>query len=214
MAAAANTAEHHRPTAGQRGLSLCQDAALVLLSGVFFYAHARKVIEDGNLVNVGFALDQLILIAMFLTRRRARVVSRRPWDWVVAIGGWLPLLVRPTDADGMSQVIGGTLQVMGALLVVVGMCYLGRSFGVVAANRGLKINGPYRFVRHPVYAAHAIALCGFVVANPTVWNAAILVANLTLQVLRIRAEERLLTESAEYGEYRARVRWRVVPGVY
>ncbi len=31
---------------------------------------------------------------------------------------------------------------------------LGLSFGVVAANRGVKIGGPYSFIRHPMYAGY------------------------------------------------------------
>jgi protein-S-isoprenylcysteine O-methyltransferase Ste14 len=35
-----------------------------------------------------------------------------------------------------------------------------------------------------------------------------------MQLLRIRAEERLLRETAGYADYAARVRWRLVPGLY
>ena len=57
-------------------------------------------------------------------------------------------------------------------------------------------------------------MVGFLVANPSVLNAALLVLTTACQLMRIRAEERILTETADYAEYRARVRWRLVPGLY
>jgi protein-S-isoprenylcysteine O-methyltransferase Ste14 len=33
---------------------------------------------------------------------------------------------------------------------------LGRSFGFVAADRGLRASGPYAMVRHPVYASYLL----------------------------------------------------------
>ncbi len=203
-----------RRTPAQRRLSMLQDSALICVSVIFFFMQTRRAIDEHSLVNIGFALEQAILIGAFLTRRRAQVTSRRPFEWVVAIGGWLPLLGQPADGDVLGRGIGAAIQIAGLGLVVLGMCYLGRSFGVVAANRGLKINGPYRFVRHPVYSAHAITFTGFLVANPSAWNAGLFVATCVMQVLRIRAEERVLTESAEYAQYRQRVRWRVLPGLY
>src|SRR5690606_32669038 len=102
----------------------------------------------------------------------------------------------------------------GLGLTCYAMLTLGRSFGVVAANRGLKINGPYRLVRHPIYLAHTITLMGFVVANFTPLNLAIALVTTALQILRIRAEERVLSATGDYDSYRGRVRWRLLPGVF
>jgi protein-S-isoprenylcysteine O-methyltransferase Ste14 len=34
------------------------------------------------------------------------------------------------------------------------------------------------------------------------------------QILRLLAEERLLSQDAEYAEYMTKVRWRLIPGVF
>jgi len=190
-----------------------QDAALVLVSTLFFWANVREAL-DGHLRNIPFAFEQGLLVFMFLSRRRAIATSSRPMDWVVAIGGWTALLLRPHDGDSLPQLVGTGIQVAGLCLVFIGFSYLGRSFGVVAANRGLKVNGPYRIVRHPIYFAHFVTMSGYIVGNPTPWNIAIFAITAVFQVLRIRAEERILSDTANYAEYRQRVRWRLLPGIW
>ena len=38
---------------------------------------------------------------------------------------------------------------IGLYVQISGKLILGRSFGLIAANRGIKVAGPYRIVRHP-----------------------------------------------------------------
>jgi protein-S-isoprenylcysteine O-methyltransferase Ste14 len=196
-----------------RRLNYLQDALLVCVSALFFYAQVVAVTR-GNFLSVAFAAEQAILVALFLFRRRSRATSRRPFDWIVAAGGFLPLLARPNEGDGSLALAGFILQTGGFFLVVAGMLALGRSFGVVAANRGLKVSGPYRVVRHPIYLAHIISTGGYVMTNFSYWNLAIYLATATCHLLRIRAEERVLTLTDSYADYARRVRWRLIPGLY
>ncbi|MBK8558833.1 isoprenylcysteine carboxylmethyltransferase family protein [Candidatus Amarobacter glycogenicus] len=198
-----------------RRLSYVQDAALVCVSALFFYVHARHVIESHSVTNVFFAVEQGLLVGMFLMRRRSENTSTRPADWVVAtIGGWLPLALRPHETGGSAELIGAGISMIGLTCVIVSFATLGKSFGVVAANRGLKVGGPYQFIRHPIYFSHATTMTGFVVANFWSYNVAILAIVTTFQVLRIAAEERVLVATSDYASYKARVRWRLVPGLY
>ncbi len=195
---------------------MVQDAALVVVAGLFVYAHATRLIVHGELTSLIFAIEQSMLVVMFLVRRRSQATSPRVSDWIVAsIGGWLPLALRPHATDmGSLAVAGVGLQMVGACMTLVGYRYLGRSFGVVAANRGLKIAGPYRLVRHPIYATHMVTTGGFLAANLSPLNVG-LVAVITLaQLARINSEERLLTETADYASYRTQVRWKLLPGVF
>ena len=91
---------------------------------------------------------------------------------------------------------------------------LRRSFGVVAANRGVKANGPYRLIRHPMYAGYALTHIGFLLAGPTLWNLAIYITVLTIAVRRIVAEERVLREDAAYRALVEKVRYRLLPWVF
>src|SRR5262245_15065178 len=101
----------------------------------------------------GVLLAQEICCAVFaLTRRPATIVV--PWTSTAAMLDWLglylPLLLRP-DTTAVAPAIaflGLVLQLLGGVLAIWAVLTLGRSFGVVAAHRGLQTGGPYRSVRH------------------------------------------------------------------
>ena len=200
----------------KRRASYLQDAILVVVSAVFLYVHARHVLVDGSITSVGFALEQAVLVGIFLFRRRSYATSTRPSDWLVAaVGGWLSFAFQPQTGASLALGATGTaVQFTGLLMAAGGFLYLGRSFGIVAANRGLKVRGPYRLVRHPIYLAHLVTSTGFLIANFHPINLALYTIVLVAQLLRIRAEERVLTETAEYDAYRATTRWRIIPGLY
>ena len=200
----------------RRLASTAQDAGLVVISALFFYVHARHVFVDHSVTSVFFAVEQAILVGVFLARRRSFATSVRPFDWVVAtLGGWLPLALRPAGGSPEGVVVLATVvQLLGLSLTCHGFWSLGRSFGVVAANRGIKRGGPYAFVRHPIYLSHTITTGGFVLANPSTFNALLYVAVTVFQLLRIVAEERVLTSSGDYATYAQQVRWRLIPGLF
>lgn len=203
------------PSPWRRRLSIAQDAALVVVSALFFYAHGRSALEGHSAASAFFALEQALLVGIFLTRRRPIYTSTRFYDWCIAtVGGWFALASRPAPSDGVLESYGIGLQIVGLTWVIVSFATLGRSFGVVAANRGLKTAGPYRLVRHPIYLGHNITLAGFLLANLWWWNAFVFATVLIFQILRIQAEERVLRATSEYDTYARRVRWRLLPGVY
>jgi protein-S-isoprenylcysteine O-methyltransferase Ste14 len=84
----------------------------------------------------------------------------------------------------------------------------------VPAHRGLKVAGPYRFVRHPMYAGYLLSHAAFLLMNPTVGNVAVYAVCYALQIPRIFAEERLLSRDPEYREYRRTVRYRLIPWLF
>ena len=96
-----------------------------------------------------------------------------------------------------------------------GKLTLGRSFGLVPANRGVVIRGPYALVRHPIYSGYLITHLAFLVAHPT------LVERRRARDRRHRARRRARSSrsgcsigDAEYQAYCERVGWHLVPGVF
>jgi protein-S-isoprenylcysteine O-methyltransferase Ste14 len=149
-----------------------------------------------------------------IVRRDARSSDQSLAAFAVGWAGTvLPLFLRPT-ASGSDLLIGQALQVAGLVLQLVAVLSLGRSFGVVAADRGIKTGGAYRFVRHPIYAAYLLADIGFVISHPTVGNVAAIAAAAATQVIRIWFEERHLAGNPDYQEFCMVRRWRLVPGVW
>jgi protein-S-isoprenylcysteine O-methyltransferase Ste14 len=98
--------------------------------------------------------------------------------------------------------------------VIAGKITLGRSFGIVPANRGIVIAGPYGFVRHPIYAGYLLTHVGFACAYPTGWNIGVLILTDAALITRALYEERVLAGDRLYQTYCRRVAWHLVPGVF
>jgi protein-S-isoprenylcysteine O-methyltransferase Ste14 len=100
------------------------------------------------------------------------------------------------------------------LIVIAGKVTIGRSFGLVPANRGVVASGPYSIVRHPIYAGYLLTHAATLALFPSVWNVAIIVIADTALVFRALAEERVLSADSEYQSYCGRVAWHLVPGLF
>jgi protein-S-isoprenylcysteine O-methyltransferase Ste14 len=156
-----------------------------------------------------------VVVLLLVFRRPTQSVSRRPWDWLAGIAGsFFVLLVRPAGGTAIADAAGFALQLVGTGFQLYGKVVLGRSFGIVAANRGVVSSGPYRLVRHPIYLGYLVTHAGFLFSNPSVRNLAIYAAAYFFQFARIHAEERILAQDVEYREYLRSVRYRLIPGVY
>jgi protein-S-isoprenylcysteine O-methyltransferase Ste14 len=191
-------------------VNLCFLGALCL----FVAAQGYRVLFEHVFTSVGFALTYTLILGLALIRRRPLESSNRARDWLLAATAWVALLAQPVDTNAALGFIGGTLGLVGAGLTIVSMLSLGRSFGIVAANRGVRTGGAYRLLRHPIYASELIAMAGNLVANWSSLNLVIVLVAGGAIPLRILAEERVLSSSSEYLDYRERVRWRLVPGLY
>jgi len=206
-------AREHRPD--QLGAVL-SNLALALMFGFFASAHVSKAIATGQwATTMPIVAQETILVALVLIRRRSLATSGRPADWILGIGGTLlPLLMRPGDVSGPLSWLGEPLQLVGASSAALALACLGRSFGVVAANRGIKTSGLYRLVRHPAYAGYLLGYAGYVLCYPTTGNALIAVATLLALNLRAIVEERFLERDPSYRDYLRATRWRLVPYLY
>src|SRR5438876_11765314 len=158
---------------------------------------------------------EAVLVCLALTRRRSVGTSSRPADWTIGVlGAFLPLLLRPDDGPGPLARLAEPLQAVGLLITLAGVLSLGRSFGLIAADRGIKTHGVYRVVRHPLYAGYLLGYLGYLGVYPTLWNCVLTVATAVALNCRAVVEERFLARDPAYREYLRRVRWRFLPSVY
>jgi protein-S-isoprenylcysteine O-methyltransferase Ste14 len=162
-----------------------------------------------------FVVQQVWVGVIFLIRRSPRSASHNPFDWAVAYGGWFfGLLVRPgAPALPFASTFGLAMQCADLALWTWAFASLSRSFGIVAADRGLTTRGPYGFVRHPLYLAYMIGGVGYLVQSLSAWNIMIVGVTVSFQVARILREEHHLG-GASYDQYRRRVRWHLLPGMW
>ena len=165
--------------------------------------------------NLALLISDALPVALVLVRRPAQAVTQSAADWFTAyFAAAAPVLMTPGGHALVDPRICGMLMVLGLFVNLYGKACLARSFGIVAANRGVRLSGPYRVVRHPIYAGNAVTQIAFVLGNPTAFNLALCLASLSLQVIRLRAEEKLLGQDPVYAEYMTRVPYRLAPGLY
>ena len=175
----------------------------------------RFFVQTGRLIGLAFVLQQLWVAAVFIVRRAPRSVSVRVLDWIAAYAGWFTsFLVRPYGYHlAWAVAVGFWVQVIGLLLWAWAFSKLGRSYGVVAADRGLVTGGPYAVVRHPLYSAYMVGGIGYLLQSLSIRNALVDLIAVGWQLVRINAEERHLG-GVHYAAYRASVPWRLCPGLW
>ena len=75
--------------------------------------------------------------------------------------------------------------------------------------------GPYALVRHPMYSGITLFFVGVPLLLGSWWGVAIALLFVVLFAIRTRIEERALIDGLPgYADYAARVRYRLVPGVW
>ncbi len=109
-----------------------------------------------------------------------------------------------------------SMQMLAFILMVwARITFGGRSFHASAqpTEGGLVTTGPYRFVRHPIYAAVLYFIWIGALTHISVTSLLLVVAGTAGSFFRILAEEKLLlVRYPEYAEYSARTK-RIIPFV-
>jgi protein-S-isoprenylcysteine O-methyltransferase Ste14 len=185
----------------------------------------------------GFALAIVLWLARedpdLLAERMSLPIQRgQPlWDkvFVAAVAllflAWL--IVMPLDAVrfGWSEV-PDWLQLLGALGVVLSFYIMFLTFRENAylalvvklqEERGQSVvsTGPYRYVRHPMYASMFVFFPAVALLLGSWWGLLPCAVLLSLLVWRIPLEERMLENGlAGYEEYERNVRYRLIPHVW
>lgn len=188
---------------------------LGVLFAIFAYSAFINWRLTGHVQMLLLAFLEVFIVGLAITRHPSIEESRSPWDWGIAfLGTCAPLLQRPADTLPALVPIGLGLQLVGTLLSTAAVISLGRSFGIVAANRGVRTTGFYRFVRHPLYGSYMVGYIGFLIGNLSVANVVLLFLAVVCQYVRSVAEERILLRDPVYQEYAARVRYRFIPYIF
>ena len=185
----------------------------------------------------GFALAVVLWLAreepeLLQERMSSPMQKGQPlWDKVFVVAvmvlfvAWL--IVMPLDAVrfGYSEV-PDWLQILGGLGVVLSFYIMFLTFREnaylalvvkVQEERGQSVvsTGPYRYVRHPMYASMFLFFPGSALLLGSWWGLMLCTVLLGLLVWRIPLEERMLENGlAGYDEYARKVRYRLIPRVW
>src|SRR5580700_6614352 len=165
--------------------------------------------------NVVWMTGAAIMAIMSFARFAART-SAVNWRTLAATGGMLilPVFMRPTAmSTGALATVGLVFELFGVVLTQVARVYMGRSFGILPANRGIVSKGPFRWVRHPIYFGWFLLSMGYAMSFTNPRNTILIIATLPFMVWRIDQEEAHLSADPEYRGYMDHVRYRLLPGV-
>jgi protein-S-isoprenylcysteine O-methyltransferase Ste14 len=190
------------------------EQGLILLLWVFL---VRRVVLSFNAYAPLPLVSETAVLAFVLIRRPSQAISRDLGDWLLAVTATAAPLLISVDGHaltGLAATVGVVLVMVGNLGQAVAKLALRRSFGVAPANRGVKVAGPYRLVRHPMYAGYLLVHVGQLILFPSVMNVLVYGIGWWAQILRLLAEEQLLSQDPAYVAYKVRVRWRLIPGIF
>jgi protein-S-isoprenylcysteine O-methyltransferase Ste14 len=159
-----------------------------------------------------------ITIWCYLRRRPAVATSKSVTAHAAAVAAtWLPLtlpLLHGTPPGPGRQGVSDALLIAGTAWAVWSLVSLGRNVSVLAQARSVVSQGPYRWIRHPLYAGELVSALGVAIAMNTVAAGAVWLMLCGLQVYRALREERVLLQALpDYGDYRRRTA-ALLPGVF
>lgn len=160
----------------------------------------------------------LLTIWCYLRRGPAVATSRSVTAHLAALAAtWAPFalpLLRGGNPGTAQQTVADLLIVVGMTWSVWSLRSLGRNVSVLAQARAVADTGPYRWVRHPLYAGEIVAGLGLAISANSLAAGAVWLATVALQVYRaVREEQVLLQALPGYARYRERTA-ALLPGVF
>ena len=163
-------------------------------------------------------LFQLAIAILIIIRyRRVAATGGLYSRFVALLGSFLFVLLVPFlsrhESSPALEILSILLLLSGSILSLMVLLYLGRSFSILPEARRLVVTGPYRFVRHPLYATEMICMLGLVVQF-MLWPAVIVfLLQSMFQLERMRIEEQLLSRIFPEYEIYANNTARLIPGL-
>jgi protein-S-isoprenylcysteine O-methyltransferase Ste14 len=199
---------------GRSGGDLVLLGVTVVELGLLFWLTPTLTITDWI-----YVLQHLLVLVVAITRRAPErqdrtLLSNASIVVVYAYPYGQLMYLRWVPGDEAWPQGGFYMVAAAACLSLASLLSLGRLFGVRPALRGLATRGPYRLIRHPMYLAYMLADFGY---NLQEWNwgtALMVLVGWVALLYRISAEERILAHDPRWAAYAARVRSRLMPGLW
>ena len=189
---------------------------VVILFSLLAIRIGADFLATGRTTGLLLLASETLVVVLTVVRRSPYQVDRsyraRVLTGCSLVG---PALVGPSSLPALApELLTVAVSAVGLSVVCAGKLSLGRSFGLMPANRGIVSSGLYRAVRHPIYMGYLITHVGFLAANPSPWNAVLLLCGDIALMWRAVCEEAILSRDPAYRAYLQVVRWRVLPGIF
>lgn len=195
------------------------NGTLAILWGHFAYRSIVTFLVTKDPIFLLFTAAQTEFAFLLLLRKESFATSKKVSDYIVAfLGTTFVFLYMPgiqlLQYGTLQHIIGDVFIYIASFSQIFGFFSLNTSAGIVPANRGIKTQGMYRFVRHPIYLGSMFQYVGCFLLHATTYNAVVLLLAACFQIMRLQREEKLLYADSQYQEYAKIVKWRLVPGLY
>jgi protein-S-isoprenylcysteine O-methyltransferase Ste14 len=190
-------------------------ASLVSIFAVKIY---NAFVQQPSINLLLLFIGELLIVGLVIFARVATKTDYRPYALLittVATFYFLVIEVSPDQSTRLaSQLVAGLIQLSGIAWQLTAKIWLGRSFGLLPAQRGLVTSGPYRIVRHPIYLGYFVSHIGILLSFFSFWNLAIYCILYIFQILRMVEEEKLLKAAPEYQAYMRKTPYRFIPFIF
>jgi protein-S-isoprenylcysteine O-methyltransferase Ste14 len=213
-------------------------AFLALVMGLMLFAAAGTVRYWPAWGYLAAFFGSAVLVTLYLARNDPALLERRlragpaaekqqsqKVITTFASIGFIGLLVVPAldhrfawSSVPLSAILAGDMLTLLSFYAIF-LVYRANTFTSatieVAAHQKVIASGPYAVVRHPMYAGSLPLLVGTPLALGSYWGLLALAAMTPALIWRLFAEERFPSRNLPgYREYCAKVRWRLIPGVF
>jgi protein-S-isoprenylcysteine O-methyltransferase Ste14 len=195
---------------------------LFIWMGLGLVGSALRILEGRSAIEFSSQFATMLflgLVTVFLVIRRP-AIRKAPGlapRFAALAGCVLPSVVAllpRVNASPSSAALTSTIALLGTIVAIISVFFLGRSFSVFPQARRLVTNGPYQIVRHPLYLAELAMAFSIIWDIEQPWAIIVLFFVAGIQILRMHFEERVLSEAfPSYREYAKRTA-RFVPGIY
>src|SRR5258708_5425950 len=182
---------------------------LIEALGSFFFVFLFLVRIDQALqgsITAWFLAAQSALTAFLIIFRKP---PQRTSPWPIEMIAWLSSIA-PLGII-VSRTTTSLFVIPGLIFSIWSLIAIGDSFSIAPSERGLVQRGPFRLLRHPMYAGELYSMIAQCAANHVFWNFLILILFCVTLYMRIIEEESILNG---YYRYTRVVRWRLLPGVW
>ena len=212
-------------------------AAMVVVIAGFVLMHAHRLDWKFGGIYVGIVIVAWMINLVFLRLLNPKLIGRRvfgkwakTWDKVWAVLFVLAIIsifvvadIHTPDgilsAPGAAWLLGYSIFVLGWTLLTWSMVvnpFFEKTVRI-QTNHGHRVidKGPYAYVRHPGYMGFVGCLFSTPLLLASAWAFVPTLIAVVLLVIRAALEDRMLhAELTGYNEYAARVRFRLIPGVW
>ena len=155
---------------------------LFLYPAFLAFIYTRSILKGFDFFELLWLIYNVTLAALFLIRTRPSIVSMNPVHWTVALitsfSGFF-FIREGTNNNSNLLLVADVIIFISFVLGLAATLILGRSMDFLPALRRVKTKYLYQIVRHPMYLASIIIKLGYVLKNPSIYNALLLVERIS-----------------------------------